>query len=51
VGWLVLSGLLESDRSAVVSAFASEGLELHGERTLDDGTGEPWIALLLRRRG
>jgi ribosomal protein L11 methyltransferase len=50
-GRLVLSGLLESDRSRVASAFASQGLELHGERTLDDGTGEPWIALLLRRRG
>jgi ribosomal protein L11 methyltransferase len=50
-GRLVLSGLLESDRSAVIATFADEGLERKAERRLDDGTGEPWIAPLLARRG
>jgi len=43
--------LLESDRSEVAATFAVEGLELQAERRLDDGTGEPWIAPLLARRG
>ncbi len=46
-GDLVLSGLLDSDRSEVLSAFAAFGLEERGERTLRDASGAVWSAPLL----
>lgn len=46
-GDLVLSGLLDSDRSVVLAAFAVFGLEERGERTLRDASGAVWSAPLL----
>lgn len=48
-GGLVLSGLLEADRAAVVEAFGRLGLALRGERSVRDANRDRWIALRLVR--
>jgi ribosomal protein L11 methyltransferase len=44
---LVLSGLLEADRSLVLEAFGEYGLEERSERSLRDASGGVWISPLL----
>ena len=50
-GWLVLSGLLESDRAPVAAAFAVHGLAVVDSGALHDAAGDDWISLLLRHAG
>ncbi len=50
-GRLVLSGLVESDRGAVLEAFTGHGLVAESERTRRDTSGAVWIAPLLVARG
>lgn len=50
-GRLVLSGLVESDRGAVLEGFAGNGLAAGSERTRRDASGVVWIAPLLVARG
>jgi ribosomal protein L11 methyltransferase len=48
-GQLVLSGLLEAERDAVVASFAPRGLHPRGERSRGDAAGDVWLALLMAR--
>jgi ribosomal protein L11 methyltransferase len=48
-GSVVLSGLLDSDRSQIHDAFGRLGLEPVAERTLYDDNGDCWISPHLRR--
>jgi ribosomal protein L11 methyltransferase len=48
-GRLVLSGLLDTDRDAVLSAFGAVGLVPADERSRVDETGDRWIAPMLER--
>jgi len=49
-GALLLSGLLESERAAVETAFAAHGLQARGARATEEG-GERWVGLMLTRDG
>jgi ribosomal protein L11 methyltransferase len=44
-GCLVLSGLLDEERSAVEPLLATEGLHVLGTRSARDPAGEHWVAL------
>lgn len=48
-GRVVLSGLLSADRDEVVEAARSLGLELLEGSERDDGSGDLWVSLLMRR--
>jgi ribosomal protein L11 methyltransferase len=48
-GRLVLSGLLDTDRDAVLSVFGAVGLVPADERSRVDETGDRWIAPMLER--
>ncbi len=50
-GDLLLSGLMEPDRTPMLDAFAPLGLELEGELSTPDPSGGHWIALRLVRTG
>jgi ribosomal protein L11 methyltransferase len=48
-GWLVLSGLLVSERREVETALSQVGLAPFAERELSDPSGDAWLALAIRR--
>jgi ribosomal protein L11 methyltransferase len=48
-GWLVISGLLESERATWEARGVRAGLALAGLRREVDASGTAWVALLMRR--
>lgn len=48
-GWLLLSGILESEHEGLITNYQGRGLEHVETRRLGDAAGEAWIALVLRR--
>ena len=48
---IVLSGLLEAERTRVERLARACGLETHGVRSRRDASGETWIGLLMRPSG
>ncbi len=48
-GWLVISGLLESEGERFAQRAERAGLRPDGVRREVDGSGAAWVALLMRR--
>jgi ribosomal protein L11 methyltransferase len=48
-GFVILSGLLASERPEVEAALARAGLAIESEREETDAAGDTWMALLTRR--
>lgn len=46
-GRLILAGLLESDASAMAARGEELGLQVDGRETLEDPSGESWLALVM----
>lgn len=48
-GYVLLSGLLETDAREICTGFQATGMERVGERSMLDPNGDRWVGLLMRR--